>query len=430
MSSTLTSFEPSAMAQRASTQSIGFLMQQGLENADCLSLAAGFVDPVTLPVDLAQKTVADIANHSAQARVALQYGAPLGSDQLRSVFKNYLAELEGPDSRMQQLPLGQLMLTTGSQQFLTLVSQAILNPGDICLVAAPTYFAYLGVLDGVGAEVIPVQADENGMDPAALNATFEQLKAEERLHLVKLVYVVSYHDNPSGVSVSEERRPQLLESVRRWSTENHIFLLEDAAYREMNYSGESLPSIWSFEENSDHEHVILTQTFSKSFSPGLRVGMGVLPPQLVQPVTDIKSNEDFGSAHFNQCVMAQVLKSGTYQQHVQGLHSAYRLKRDAMLQAAERYFSDIPGVSWLQPEGGLYVWMSLPENISTAFDSPLFRQATEVNKVMYVPGQLFYPAAWTDRPDHQMRLSYGVLDSEQIMEGMKRLSEAVKAVMT
>lgn len=417
------------MAQRASTQAIGFLMQQGLENADCLSLAAGFVDPATLPVDLAQKAITEIASHGAQGRISLQYGAPSGSDQLRTVFRDYLTELEGPDSKMRELPLGGMMLTTGSQQFLTLVTQAILNPGDICLVAAPTYFAYLGVLDGVGAEVLPITADENGMDPAALNATLEMLAAENRLHKVKLVYVVSYHDNPSGVSVSEERRPQLLDCVKHWSQDNHIFLLEDAAYREMNYSGEALPSIWSFEEASDNEHVILTQTFSKSFSPGLRVGIGILPPQLVGPVTDIKSNEDFGSSHFNQCVVAHVLKSGDYRSHVNSLHEAYRIKRDAMLAAADEFFSDIPRVTWLQPEGGLYVWMSLPQSISTSFDSPLFRQATDVNKVMYVPGQLFYPSSWTERPDHQMRLSYGVLNAEQIHDGMKRLSEAVKAVI-
>lgn len=429
MSSTMTSFQPSAMAQRASTQAIGFLMQQGLENADCLSLAAGFVDPVTLPVNLAQQSLSEIANDALQGRISLQYGAPCGSDQLRTVFRDYLIQLEGPGSKMHQLPLNRMMLTTGSQQFLTLASQAILNPGDICLVAAPTYFAYLGVLDGVGAEVIPVPSDENGMDPAALDETFAQLESENRLDKVKLVYVVSYHDNPSGVSVSEERRPQLLDSVRKWSTENHIFLLEDAAYREMNYSGEALPSIWSFEESSEHEHVILTQTFSKSFSPGLRVGIGILPPQLVGPVTDIKSNEDFGSAHMNQCIVAHVLQSGAYQPHVDGLHEAYRIKRDAMLAAAGEFFSDIPGVAWLKPEGGLYVWMSLPESISTAFDSPLFQQATTVNKVMYVPGQLFYPSSWVNRPDNQMRLSYGVLDAEQIREGMKRLAEAVKAII-
>ena len=429
MSVSTTAFQPSAMAQRASTQSIGFLMQQGLENADCLSLAAGFVDSATLPVELAQNAISEIATDSALGKVSLQYGSPLGSDQLRAVFRDYLAELEGPNSKMNQLPLGRIMLTTGSQQFLTLTSQAILNPGDICLVAAPTYFAYLGVLDGVGAEVLPVAADENGMDPAALNATFEQLAAENRLHKVKLVYVVSYHDNPSGVSVSEERRPQLLDCVKRWSKENHIFLLEDAAYREMNYRSEALPSIWSYEEATKNEHVILTQTFSKSFSPGLRVGIGILPSQLIDPVSDIKSNEDFGSAHFNQNVVAHVLKSGQYKTHVSNLHAAYRSKRDAMLAAADEFFSDIPEVTWLKPEGGLYVWMSLPKSISTSFESPLFRQATDVNKVMYVPGQLFYPSSWQQRPDHQMRPSYGVLNAEQIHDGMKRLSEAVKAVL-
>ena len=124
---------------------------------------------------------------------------------------------------MSDLPLDRFMLTTGSQQLLLLLSQTLFNEGDICLVAAPTYFVYLGVLDGVGANVIPVETDGDGMCPQALERELQRLSEAGQLHRVKMVYVVSYHDNPAGISVSEERRPQLLDCVKRWSTDHKIF---------------------------------------------------------------------------------------------------------------------------------------------------------------------------------------------------------------
>ena len=388
------------------------------------------MDPETLPVDLVREATVKLMGGPA-GKPTLQYGTTPGSDSLREVFRNYLTELEGDSTQLKSLSLDRIVLTTGSQQLLLLVSQALFNPGDICLVAAPTYFVYLDVLDGVGAKAIPVTTDENGMCPEALDTELQRLSSEGQLHRVKLVYVVSYHDNPAGVSVSAERRPRLMDVVRKWSADQHLFLLEDAAYRELHYDGPVLPSIFSYDQQDkdDPQHVILSQTFSKSFSPGLRVGVGVLPQQLVKPVFDLKCNEDFGSGHLSQNVVASVLQSGAYRQHVSRLQHSYKGKRDAMLAAADEFFLDIPGVSWLRPNGGLYVWMTLPDHVNTGFDSDMFKQATHTDKVMYVPGELCYPSDWDQRPRNQMRLSYGVLDNEGIREGMKRLASAVRAVV-
>lgn len=431
MSTTATSFQPATMATRASEQAISFLMQQGVENADCLSLAAGLVDPQTLPVELV-KEAADQILTPETGPFALQYGTTTGSDGLRQVFKDYLAQLEDGSPQAASLPVKQIMLTTGSQQLLALVSQAIFNPGDICLVAAPTYFVYLGVLDGVGAQTIPVQTDGDGMCPQALDEKLAELAEAGQLHRVKMVYVVSYHDNPAGVSVSDERRPQLVSTVKKWSQDQQIFLLEDAAYRELHYDGPRQRSLWSYDDSygrDEDQTVILSQTFSKSFSPGIRVGVGVLPRQLLKPVADLKGNEDFGSTHLSQNIVASVLQSGAYARHVQRLIDSYREKRDAMLAAAEEFFTEIPGVSWLQPKGGLYVWMTLPDSVPTGFSSRLFEQATSVDKVMYVPGELCYPSSWEDRPASQMRLSYGVLSPADLRESMRRLAAAVKTVL-
>jgi 2-aminoadipate transaminase len=215
--------------------------------------------------------------------------------------------------------------------------------------------------------------------------------------------------------------------ARRWSRRQRIFILEDAAYRELRYDGPLLPSIWS--HDADRETVILAQTFSKSFSPGLRVGFGVLPTDLLQPISDRKGNEDFGSANFNQHVIATAIECGLYDRHVTELCASYRAKRDAMLAAAETYFSEIPGVEWVRPHGGLYVWMSVPQHIDTGFEGRLFQRATQVERVMYVPGELFYAGPPELRPRNQMRLSFGVQSVEGIRLGMQRLAAALKAVL-
>jgi 2-aminoadipate transaminase len=274
---------------------------------------------------------------------------------------------------------------------------------------------------------VPILADEDGMRIDLLEQELERIEAAGELSKVKLIYAVSYYENPSGVSLSVERRRELVRLAERWSREHKIFVLEDAAYRELCYDGPDRPSIWSFDPT--HETVILAQTFSKSFSPGLRVGYGVLPEALVRPISDRKGNEDFGSANFNQHLLAAVLESGLYQPHVEQVRASYRLKRDRMLAAAEKHFADLPGVSWVRPEGGLYVWMTLPEQIETGLDSRLFQRAAKVDGVMYVPGELCYAGTLAQRRRNQMRLSFGVESPDQIEEGMRRLSNAVRATL-
>ena len=410
----------------ASRQAISFLMQQGVENPDVISLAAGLVDPGSLPVEEARTAVTELLADDRMARQALQYGTTAGADRLRRLLLKNLARLESGRPDQLGIDAEQLVLTTGSQQLLSLVGEVLLDPGDICLVASPTYFVFLGVLHGLGARAVPVATDEDGMRMDALERELEQLDAAGELGRVKLIYVVSYYENPSGVSLSEERRAEVVEIARRWSREQRIFVLEDAAYRELHYDGPVLPSVWSFDETK--QTVILAQTFSKSFSPGIRVGFGVLPKELVLPVCDRKGNEDFGSANFNQHLLATALERGVYAEHVPKVCEAYRVKRDAMLRAADRYFADIPGVSWIRPHGGLYVWMRLPDHVETGFQSRLFQQATKVEKVMYVPGELCYGGDADRVPRSRMRLSFGVQTPEGIELGMQRLASAVRAV--
>ena len=414
----------SQRSQWAKDQAISFLMQQAVENRDVISLAAGLVDEASLPVAECRQSFDGLFSNERQARLALQYGTTAGADVLREQLRLHLARQEHCSVEELGVDASQFVLTTGSQQLLALVADALFDPGDICLVAAPTYFVFLGVLNGVGARAIAIDTDEYGMKTNALEAELSRLNASGELSRVKLIYLVSFYENPSGVSLLAERRREVVEIARRWSHYQRLFVLEDAAYRELRYDGDELPSAWGCDKSRDT--VILAQTFSKSFSPGVRVGYGVLPAELVGPVCDLKGNTDFGSANLNQHLLTAVLSSGRYVSHVDQVRAAYRAKRDAMLQALDREFDGVPGVTWLRPDGGLYVWLSVPEQIETGFKSRMFQLAAKSHRVMYVPGELCYPAGSTRQRKNQMRLSFGVQNAAGIAEGIKRLAAAVR----
>jgi 2-aminoadipate transaminase len=420
---------PARLSQRwqwGSKQPITFLMQQAVQNPEVISLAAGLVDQTTLPIAEMRSACSALLTDETAARQSLQYGTTPGAERLRGHLLRHLAMLEGCGTDDLGISPDQLVLTTGSQQLLSLVAEVLLDPGDIVLVAAPTYFAFLGILNGVGGCTIPVQADADGMSSSALERELAHIAQAGELPRVKLIYVVSWYENPTGVCLSAQRRREVVDIARRWSREQRIFVLEDAAYRELRYDGPALPSVFSFDP--DRETVILAQTFSKSFSPGLRVGFGVVPRELVGPICDRKGNEDFGSANFNQHLLATVFEQGLYGEHVRLLYATYRSKRDVMLAAADKYFSQLQDVEWVHPGGGLYVWMTLPAAIESGFESQLFRQAVGVEKVMYVPGEVCYGGSPERRPRNQMRLSYGTQTPAGIDEGMRRLARAVERV--
>ena len=408
----------------AKDQAISFLMQQAVENRDVISLAAGLVDESSLPVSECRQTFDGLFADAARARLALQYGTTAGADALREQLRLHLARQEHCSVDQLGVDASRFVLTTGSQQLLALIADALFDPGDICLVAAPTYFVFLGVLNGVGARTIAIDTDEHGMRTDALDAELARLKAAGDLPRVKLIYLVSYYENPSGVSLATDRRREVVEIARRWSECHRLYVLEDAAYRELRYDGDERPSLWGCDAARDT--VILAQTFSKSFSPGVRVGYGVLPKELIGPVCDLKGNTDFGSANLNQHLLAGVLASNRYVSHVDEVRASYRHKRDAMLQALEREFHGLPGVSWLRPEGGLYVWLSLPTEIDCGFDSRMFQLAAKSHRVMYVPGELSYPTGSPHQVRNQMRLSFGFQDATGIAAGIKRLAAAVR----
>ncbi|MCH8047319.1 MAG: PLP-dependent aminotransferase family protein [Planctomycetes bacterium] len=415
----------SKRAKLAGGQPISELMTQALAQPDLISLAAGFVDSDSLPVEAVREAMDVLLSDPQQAKAALQYGSTPGSPQLREALLERLRADDGDPVCEAELSIDQVLIGAGSNQLLHLVIETLLDPQDIVLCAAPSYFVFLGMLANLDLRSVGVATDEGGMIPEALEQELARCEAAGDLPRVKAIYVCSYFDNPSGTTLSALRRGQIVEIVRRWSKKTKIYIIEDAAYRQLRYSGPDVPSMRAFDEAGDT--VILADTFSKSFSPGVRVGWVVLPRHLIDPVTDQKGNIDFGSPNLNQCLMATVLQRGLYDPQIERFRENYRSKRDAMLQAADEHLAGIEGARWHRPAGGLYVWLRLPEHVDAGPSGPLVEAALAAG-VLYVPGEYCYPSEGAPREKNTMRLSFGVQSCEKIRHGIEALARAIASV--
>jgi 2-aminoadipate transaminase len=413
------------LSQRArffGPQPISELMRLALARPELISLAAGFVDQASLPVVEAKAAFEAVLADLNDGRAALQYGTNAGYLPLRQAVLERLlaADRHGWAHRP---TVDRVILTAGSNQLLHLLGEVLLDPGDIVLCAAPTYFVYLGLLNSVGARAVGVAIDEEGMIPAALADELEKRRRAGELARVKAIYVTSYFENPSTVTLSLARRGQIVELAKRYSNQAPIYVIDDAAYRELRYAGEDLPSLGSFDD--DGTTVIVAETFSKSFSPGVRVGWGVLPPDLVGPVSSLKASIDFGSPNLNQHLMSAVAKRGLFEPHVATLRRAYSAKLDATLDAMNEHLAGIPGVRWQRPDGGLYVWLELPDGMEAGPGGTLIEHAL-AEGVLYVPGEYCYAAEGQPLRKDRIRLSFGVQTAEQIRRGIEALAKAIR----
>jgi 2-aminoadipate transaminase len=424
-----TALRLSQRALRTAEPPITFLMEQGVSNPALISLAAGLVDAESFPGEEVAAAAARLLAEPAAAARALQYGTTQGARRLRTLLAETLEAQEAECGRPMHVDPDELILTTGSQQLLFLVSDVLLDPGDIVLVGAPDYFVYLGLIVSLGATACGLAMDEAGIIPEALDEALRRCDRSGELPRVKLLYCTSYCQNPTGVTLSVSRRRALLEIIERWSDAGKILIVEDAAYRELQQSGPPPPSMRSFDETG--ETVILTQTFSKSFSPGLRLGYALVPEPLRSAILRQKGNHDFGSASFVQHLLAELVSSGVYREHITRLRAVYREKQQATLGALHEAFGRLHGaVRWIEPGGGLYVWLVLPESLDTRASGELFRRCIEKG-VLYVPGEYCFPSSRPavggpmGGPHHTMRLSFGVQSIERIRAGIDRLSKAV-----
>jgi len=414
----------STRSHQTADQPISYFMQQAVENPRLISLAAGLVDAESLPAADVQAALADILSSPAHARAALQYGTTHGLAPLREQLLLRTVGLDGLTPAALSLSADDVVITTGSQQLLYLMGELLLDPGDIGIAEAPSYFVYQGTLTSLGARVLSVPMDEEGMDIDALASLLARLERTGEVKRLRMLYICDYFQNPTGRTLSVRRRRQLLDLVKNYSRTQRILILEDAAYRELRYDGPDLPSLKSLD--ADNSTVILGMTFSKPLAPGLKTGYAILPRDLMTPLLRLKGCHDFGSNNLTQHLIQRLLADGSYDRHVAELCQVYRAKRDAMLEALSEEF-DASEVKWTHPDGGMYVWLAFAGGVNTGPDSTLMRAALHEG-VLYVPGQFCHVnGANGPVPTHEARLCFGVASVPEIREAIQRLGRAYRS---
>lgn len=364
-----------------------------------ISLAGGFPDPTLFPTEQIRE-VSDyvLKNYGKEA---LQYGVTEGLKQLRELLVEKMRK-EGVNAS-----LDNLIITTASQQGLDLVAKVFINPGDTVIVESPSYLGALQAFNAFQAKFVDVRINKDGIDTSLLEESIKKLRKEGIKP--KFIYVVPNFHNPTGVTLSLERRKKIIEISERYQ----IPIIEDDPYGEVRFEGERVPSLISM----DISHVIALRTFSKILSPGLRLGWIVGDPQAVRKIVIAKQAADLCSPSITQFIVYEFLKRGYLEPYLETVRREYKKKRDAMLQAMEKYFPS--EVKWTNPEGGLFVWVTCPEYINT---EELFYEAIE-EKVAFVIGAAFY----AHRNIHNcMRLNFSLPSIEQIEEGIKRLGNLLK----
>lgn len=425
----------SALGQRTMDPPISWLMKMSLDRPRLISLAAGFTDNPSLPVKETAEIVNELLGRTAKARAALQYGATLGDPELRWLTAKRLRaqdDAAASDRETGRPSAGnyhpdRVLITHGSQQLLYLLTECLCDPGDIVLVEDPTYFVYLSILQSHGVRARGISLKRDGIDLEGLERVLESLRRSGELGRVKLLYLVSYFQNPSGVTTSFEKKSKTLKLLRKYEryAGHPIYLLEDGAYRDLHFAGKPVPSALAAAGAADR--VLYTGTYSKPFATGIRVGFGVLPAAVGTVVARVKGNHDFGTSHLIQRILAFAISSGRYDEHLAALQKRYARKSAVMTSVIRDSFPVT--IEWAEPEGGLYVWARLPARLRSDRRSRLFHEALS-RDVLYVPGDLCYADDPSRRkPRCEMRLSFGGASEKNIRTGIKRLGAALHELM-
>ena len=411
----------SQLARRTPEPSISWLMKLTLEHPTLISLAAGFTDNASLPLEATRVLLEDVLATPAKGRPALQYGSTIGDPLLRELTAAHLQQTDGLRHARIHAP-ARTIITHGSQQLLYITTEALCDPGDIVLVEDPTYFVYLGITQSHGLRCRGVQLDDDGINLAHLETVLEELKRSGDLPRVKMLYLVTYFQNPTGRTTTFAKKQAALALLARYerAAGHPIYLLEDAAYRELRFTG---PDERSALAADFPDRVLYAGTYSKPFASGARVGFGILPEPVFAAVARIKGNHDFGTANLLQQLLSRALATGAYEKHLPVLRARYASKAANMVRAIQKHFPS--AVQWAEPRGGLYVWAKLPVRVKSGPKSKLFQTALKQN-VIYVPGELCYAEdATRHKPNCEMRISFGGAKDADIPLGIERLGRVI-----
>ena len=437
------------MGRRTQAPPISWLMKLALDHPALISLAAGFTDNESLPVAEARALLNEILGSRKTGRTALQYGTTVGDPQLRRLTAERLWQLDSSRGTRSTASLIDMkrestvglsprelkeiysperaIITSGSQQLLYMLTECLCDPGDVVLVEDPTYFVYLSIVQSHGLQCRGVRLAGDGIDLAHLEQTLKALERSGGLKRVKMLYLVSYYQNPTGITTSFVKKVGALKTLKRFerAARHPIYLLEDAAYRELRFVGDDVSSALAVKGAADR--VIYAGTYSKPFATGARVGFGILPEPLLDAVLRVKANHDFGTSNLLQQLLSRALASCRYEKHLSALRHRYARKSVTMVKAMREHFP--ADVRWEEPRGGLYVWARLPGSVKSGLKSNLFQSALR-HGVLYVPGELCYADDPTRRkPNHEMRISFGSATEADIRAGITRLGATLRELL-
>lgn len=370
---------------------------------EIISFAGGLPAPDTFPVEQLKEIVMEVLEEDAEK--ALQYGATEGDVALREELVKLYKKQDF------DIDISNLVITTASQQGLDLLSKAFLNPGDYVLCGLPSYLGGLSAFNSYGAKMIGIQFDEHGMRSDHLREELEKLKAKGIKP--KFIYVIPDFQNPAGVTMPTFRRKEIIELAHEFD----VLIVEDSPYKELRFEGEHQTSLYVLDGSGQ---VITMGTFSKIFVPGFRIGWIIAHPDVVDKFVVGKQAADLCTPPFVQKIAARYLAKGYFEQNLKKTIEKYREKKELMMECFDREMPE--GVTWTRPEGGLFLFIYLPEGMDSR---KLFDRAIK-NNVAFVTGDVFH---CDGSGKNTLRINFSYSSKEQICEGVTRLAKAIREEM-
>ncbi|MEM9952414.1 MAG: PLP-dependent aminotransferase family protein [Chloroflexota bacterium] len=363
-----------------------------------ISLAGGIPAPESFPMQIIKQLTDDVLEEFGAT--SLQYDKTEGFDPLREQLIPHLEE-----RGVRNINMETLTIFSGSQGVLDLVAKILITPNDKIAIESPSYLGAISAFNAYEPDYVAVETDDKGIIPDALEAVLKE-------HTIKLIYLVPTFQNPTGRTLSLERRKRIAELIQ----EHDVLLLEDDPYSALRYSGTALPPIQQFAP----DHVIYSSTFSKILAPGLRIGYCVAPKILARWLVIAKQGTDLHTQTFGQAIAALYLSGGYLKAHLPKIIDIYRPRRDAMLDALETHMPD--GFKWTKPDGGMFLWLEAPDEVDV---DALYHECV-ARGVAFVPGKYFFFDEELGKST--IRLNFTMINPDAIQNAVATLDSAVDAV--
>lgn len=373
------------------------------KDPEIISFAGGLPAPETFPIEELVKITAKVLREDGEK--ALQYGSTEGDDRLRElVAENYIQEGF-------KITKDNICITTASQQGLDLLGKVFINRGDKVLVGLPSYLGGLQAFNAYGVEMIGIEFDEHGMRSDKVEEVIADLKIKGEKP--KFIYIIPDFQNPTGVTMPEFRREEIIKIAKEYE----VLIVEDSPYKQIRFEGKDQKSLYALDGEGN---VINLGTFSKIFVPGFRIGWVIAHKDIVDKFVMAKQGSDLCTSPFVQKIAARYIEEGYFAKSLKEIIQNYKEKKDVMISAFEKYMPE--GVTWTEPEGGLFLFVTLPEYMDA---DKLFPKAIE-KKVAFVKGSVFH---CDGSGKNTMRINFSYVNKEKNLEGVKRLAEVIKSEM-